>query len=394
MSRWLRNGLMLVALLIWMSPAQALAYSYGDANTEDVAETFKVIVSAVNENDWTAAEEAYKVRRSEIKSHFGEAVALTLDKNMEEKASKLLIANYKAVLVMNLDRRFTYAQKDLSDYAGTKLLLAKAKATFDTLSPYISSGTDQINQAFEEALEALGNPGLFGVGKKDADPDTFKQKVNFIYGKVNPQFPYKAYVKPAAPAPGKDKPVTKPSSTPKPSPGKEPSAAAKPEPSGQPKAPEAVKGADSAAAGAAASSKPKNEDAEASVDKPKEEAEAPVTEATTPEESSAEVVTAEPGTDAAAGQEEAVAEDKPTAEESPPADTNASEVSAGSDETSEGAQSEKAASDSQAAAAEAEGHAPMERTDRTNTSVTIFVVAGVILLGGGGLYFARKKGLL
>lgn len=356
MSRSLRYGLILAALLIWMSPAQALAYSYGDANTEDVAETFKAVVSAVNGNDWATVEETHKVRRSEIKSHFGEAVALTLDKNIEAKDGKLLIANYKAVLVMNLDRRFTYAQKDLSDYAGAKLLLAKAKATFDTLSPYMSSGTDQINKAFDEALEALGNPGLFGVGQKEADPDTFKQKVKFIYGKVNPLFPYKAYVKPAAPAPDDEKPVTKPASTPKPSPSKEPLVAEepKPEPSSPPKASEAVKGADSAA-----------ED-----------------EADTTASPISTNVTAE------------ASDDKPAAEVSAPADTAASEVTADSNGTSEGAQNEIASSDSQAAEPEAAAHAPMERTDRTNTSVTIFVVAGVILVGGGVLYFIRKKGLL
>ena len=52
----------------------------------------------------------------------------------------------------------------------------------------------EINQAFEDALDALGNPGLFGVGKKDADPELFKEKVSFIHTEVKPLFPFKAHV--------------------------------------------------------------------------------------------------------------------------------------------------------------------------------------------------------
>lgn len=358
MSKYMRIGLLLIAFMLWLSPAQAWAYSYGDANTEDVAETFKLVVSSVGGSnaEWTTAAEAHKVRRSEIASHFGEDVALTLDKNIEAKDSALLIANYKAVLVMNLDRRFTYASKDPSDYAGAKLLLAKAKATFDTLAPYMSSGTDEINTAFDEALEALGNPGLFGVGQKDADPDTFKQKVNFIYGKVSPKFPYKAYVKPAK----------EPASTPKPSPTKGAAASAKPKPSSQP-------------AETAAEAKPQTV--------------TPAAEATASEEPSPTPAAAEAGEDTAAGAgtEAAAAEDEPAAEAST-LEEAASDNTAAAD--SGEAAADDAASESELAASGAEGHAPMDRTDRTNTTVTIIVIAGVILAGGGGLFFARKKGLL
>lgn len=360
MSRWFRSGLVVFALLLLLSPAQVLAYSYGDANTEDVAETFKIIVGAVggNKPDWKVVEEAHKVRRSEIKSHFGEAVAVTLDKNIEAKDSKLLVANYKAVLVMNLDRRFTYALKDVSDYAGSKLLLAKAKATFDTLSPYMNAGTDDINHAFDDALEALGNPGLFGVGEKEADPETFKQKVNFIYGKVKPQFPYKAYVKPAATDSNEEKPVKEPAATQKPSPSKAPITTVKPSSSVKPNASD------------------------------KGEAAASPTPSSTPSPDPEALVSASP-------------EAEPTGEgaitEETGGDTTASAAS-GNEETSEQVLDEPLSSEPTIAvseqAAQEEGHAPMERTDKTNSLVTVFVIVGVIIVGGGVIWFIRKKGLL
>ena len=67
-----------------------------------------------------------------------------LDANFQAKDNKLVIANFKAVLVMNLDRRFTYATKGIDDYAESKLLLAKAKATYETLEPYMGSGTAKL----------------------------------------------------------------------------------------------------------------------------------------------------------------------------------------------------------------------------------------------------------
>jgi hypothetical protein len=192
MKRWFQYGLALAIALLFLAPSHALAYSYGDANTEAVAETFKLIDASLSDSspDWKTAEEAYKVIRTELSAHFGDAVVTALDKNFKEKDAKLTIANFKAVLVMNMDRRFQYALDDLNDYAAAKLLLAKAKATYETLEPYMTSGTGEIKKAFEDALTALGNPGLFGVGKTDANPEAFKKNVTFIQEQISPLFPF------------------------------------------------------------------------------------------------------------------------------------------------------------------------------------------------------------
>jgi hypothetical protein len=192
MKRWFHSGLALAITLLFLAPSHALAYSYGDANTEAVAETFKLIEASISGNspDWKTAEEAYKVIRAELSAHFGDPVVAALDKNIKEKDAKLTIANFKAVLVMNIDRRFQNALIDLNDYAAAKLLLAKAKATYETLEPYMTSGTVEIKKAFEDALTALGNPGLFGVGKIDANPEAFKKNVAFIQKQMSPLFPF------------------------------------------------------------------------------------------------------------------------------------------------------------------------------------------------------------
>ncbi|WP_028609270.1 hypothetical protein [Paenibacillus harenae] len=367
MKRWLLCVLLLVTAALHIAPSQALAYSYGDANTEDIAETFKLVEAnlAGASPDWKAAEEAYKVRRPEIVSHFGEAVGATLDNNFKDKDAKLTVANFKAVLVMNLDRRFAYAIKGFDDYAQTKLLLAKAKATFDTLKPYVSSKTDEINAAFDAALEALGNPGLFGVGQKAAEPDVFKEKVNFIYGIVKPLFPYKAYVKPAA----TPKPTVTPSSTVTPKPTASPKPAATQKPSEEPaditgsEKPAAIAGTDAAAADQA--SEADNQSVEANAGQDGNESDKDVADAVT-----------ETDADASATPVPAVSETVETAE----LNAAAGEEAASTDSSSEGESGE-----------ELSAHAPMEQSDKTNPLVSVSVISGVVLLAGGAVWLARKK---
>ena len=193
----IRIALLIVAIFLTLAPTGVWAYSYGSADTEDVAETFKLVVSSLEQSppDWAAASAAHNARRSEIASHFGEEVAATVDSNIAAKQAPETIANYKALLLMNLDRRFENTLESIADYAKAKLLLAKGKATFDTLAPYAEaklSADDmaQLKADFNTALDAIGNPGLFGVGKKAADEKVLKATVNEIYSKLKPLFPY------------------------------------------------------------------------------------------------------------------------------------------------------------------------------------------------------------
>lgn len=335
MKRLLPYYLAVVLTLLFSLPSQASAYTYGDENTEDVAETFKLVQSALagGAPDWKSAEEAYKVRRSELQSHFGDSVVITLDNNLKSQDASLMIANFKAVLVMNLERRFSYAGKALDDYAGSKMLLAKARATYETLSPFVPSKDKEYRQAFEDALTALGNPGLFGVGKKEVDPEAFKDRTDFIYKGLKPLFPFKAYVKPAKPAE-----ESKPSPTPK--------------PSASSQAPEETAKTEEA------SPSPSEEAVEAS-----------------PEPSASAVASesAEPQAVSEASETAAPANAEPSAEPS--------------------AESSLEAAPTKLAEAAAAEHAPMERTEKTNPWITVGAIGGVIVIGGG-VWLARKKGII
>lgn len=364
MKRWHLVSCVLAAVLLYLMPTQALAYSYGDANTEDVAETYKLIEArlGVAPPDWVAAEEAHKVRRAEIASHFGEDVAVTLDHNFRTQDASMLIANYKAVLAMNLNRRFTYAIEGIGDYAAAKLLLAKAKATFDTLAPFMPSGASDVTRAFEEALAALGNPGLFNVGKKEAQPEVFKEKVKYIYDTVKPMFPYTAYVAPAEPAPKPAETTPAPEETPKPA-----ETTPAPEETTEPAATESPQPSTTSSGGSEpAPAAPAEEPAEATQAAEEEEAAEP--------EAAEEEPAEPPQTDTASADspEETPAAEEPAAE---PASTTTAESAGEVERTAD----------------ETAAHAPMERTDRTNPWVSVAVIGGVVAAGAAGFWFARKK---
>jgi hypothetical protein len=374
-----KSFLLLIALLLMIAPGSAWAYSYGDPNQEDVAETFKLVVSSIGAGDWGAAKAAYEARRSEIASHFGEAVAVTLDQNFGAEDRALVEANFKAVLIMNLDRRFDYAQKEIGDYAQAKLLLAKAKATFETLKPYMdgklsSAVVTELEGHFETALQAIGNPGLFGVGKEESDPEKLKTSVTAVYAAVKPLFPYtaaKAQAKPEAEKPAPSKTVT------------------------QPVKPAAEPTVEKRAVEKPAATKPAaNDSAEPSVQEPKPTTAEPVAEA--------------PDADAATPDEQTVKADEsvPAAVEAEPAASEGGEAIGGAnagaeapenvsatDEASEN-DAGSAPPDEEGAALAAEGHAPMAQTDKTNPVVTLSVIGGVLVLGGAGIWWARKRGVL
>ena len=217
----LRFTIIMLFVLCLLLPSGALAYSYGDPNKEDIAESFKEIVVELNQSpiDWAKAKAIYKTRRAELSSHFGEDITVTLDVNLSDENKDGFIANFKAVLGLNLKRRFDYALKDFDDYAAAKLLVAKAKGTYDVMKPYLpSSKTSGLDTAFEVAYVALGNPGLFGVGEKPSDEAEFKKQSSLILDTIIPLVPYteaKVIVdEPIAEKPIAEKPIVKPTSEP------------------------------------------------------------------------------------------------------------------------------------------------------------------------------------
>ncbi|UYZ14470.1 hypothetical protein A6764_05765 [Brevibacillus sp. WF146] len=223
--------LLLALFLALLLPASAFAYSYGDPNKEDLAESFKEIAAKLEQTpeDWNGAHQAFLSRKNEIALEFGQQTAQTLEANFSQQNKDLVLHNYKALLVKNIDRRLTNAEQQFDDYAKAKLLLAKGRGTLNVLAPYISdSASKTAFAAFDKALAALGNPGLFGVGTVPSDKNEFQKQTKLIRSTLQPLFPWKGGTAAAAAgsqtsAPTASSPQTapagKPASTAQPSSG-------------------------------------------------------------------------------------------------------------------------------------------------------------------------------
>ncbi|MFC5647747.1 hypothetical protein ACFPYJ_01185 [Paenibacillus solisilvae] len=371
-----KTAMLVVAIFLALSPTGVWAYSYGSADSEDVAETFKLVVSSLGQSpaDWDGALAAHKARRSEIASHFGESVAVTLDKNFASRKAAQTISNYKSILVMNIDRRFENAVQSIDDYAKAKLLLAKAKATFDTLAPYAeaklsASKMDGIKGDFDKALDAIGNPGLFGVGQKDADKKALEAAVNSIYSTIKPFFPYTAYKEPVKEPAGTGT-VTKP----KPGTGTTTKPAAPAEPG------KVTTGQDTNAAKDDAVKEPA--------------AESPVNEPAKPGDNDVKPAGDDSGKPADDTAVKPVDEDQQPAAGSPDTPVSSDEPAAANNQSADAGQAADSTAD-QAVAETIDGtkvHAPMQHEDRTNPAVTIGVIGGIVVIGGGAVWWARRKG--
>jgi len=181
--KWLIS---LFALILVVSGVQSTgyAYSYGDPNKEAVADAYELMVGALMKAppNFSEAQAAFDPVKEELSMHMGDEPVAIVQKALDNQQKEETINLMQQVLVLNIARRFEGIHLD--DYANAKLILAKGYATYKSLSPAVAHKDEEldknIHDSFNQALQALGNPGLFGVGKKETNPALFDESKNFI----------------------------------------------------------------------------------------------------------------------------------------------------------------------------------------------------------------------
>ncbi|WP_335872948.1 hypothetical protein [Bacillus sp. 2205SS5-2] len=185
-------SVILILNYIGMS-TRAFAYSYGDPGEEQMAEAYKELEAHLNQGDWQSAKEVYSSYQKEFELYFTKTQP-DIEIAFETQNEELLLRSWQAALRLNIERRLHFADDQFQDYGQAKLLLAKARGTFNVLEPLALEKVSQqkvndIYAAFDEALTSLGNPGLFGIGSKENDQETFVNKIEFIETELRPLFP-------------------------------------------------------------------------------------------------------------------------------------------------------------------------------------------------------------
>lgn len=171
-------------LMVWMlSTSYASAYSYGKPDEEPIAEAYKKAAAALakDQPDYKTAKAELQTVRKEIEQHaeMGPGLAEAISQQLEQENGDQALYYWRQVLVRNIERRLNNVEKNFNDYANNKVLLAKANGTYQVLALHLQQKdpalVKELETEFQNALTALGNPGLFGVGQKAADQTLFIQ---------------------------------------------------------------------------------------------------------------------------------------------------------------------------------------------------------------------------
>ncbi|WP_064605201.1 hypothetical protein [Photobacterium sp. J15] len=171
---------LLVLYLGMMFSASSYAYSYAAAGKEPVIDGREAILMALSNNDFAAAKVAADDLQEEfvylLKEHrvdLQTPMALAL----ENKDAAGVEAVMDCAVIEEIIRRLDGAGKNLGDYQVAKVLVVKSKLFLDLLMPKMDEGQrQQATTAIQGVLNAIGNPGVFGVGQAPADPEVFKQQ--------------------------------------------------------------------------------------------------------------------------------------------------------------------------------------------------------------------------
>ena len=171
----IRHGF--IALLLLANVGQAQAYSYAAAGKEPLIDAREQLLTAASEGQDGSAilaslaeeldylEQHHKVQ---LQTPLAEAIK---GKDVEATAA-LLNRAYKA----EIERRLEGASQNLGDYQTAKVLVVKSKRFLDLILPSLGEGDRKAaEQALARVLDAIGNPGVFGVGAKPADAAAFAE---------------------------------------------------------------------------------------------------------------------------------------------------------------------------------------------------------------------------
>ncbi|WP_243291196.1 hypothetical protein [Bacillus sp. FJAT-47783] len=185
--------IVMMIMFSYIKIPSANAYSYGDPGKEDLAEAYKEIDVYTKDNEWDLAKAVYETYEKEFELYFKKPKEL-IDEAFQTENRELLLESYQAALTLNIERRLHFAEDSFEEYGQAKLLLAKARGTYDVLYPIAleelgQERADKIYEAFDKALIALGNPGLFGIGNKEQDVEGFHKEIEFIIAETAETFP-------------------------------------------------------------------------------------------------------------------------------------------------------------------------------------------------------------
>jgi hypothetical protein len=182
--------------VIFMNPLPSSAYSYAEAE-DPMAALFKSAVVAAKDGKWDNVSKMAEKGTGVQKSHVFETdfLAPRFDAAIAEKdVSKTAELFANLVYISIREKLHRNSSENFKDYKNAKGRLQLARKSYlDVLDGNVKKKEPERSAAilkqFDAALAGIGNPGLFGIGKKDPDPDAYGKAVERIESLIVQTFP-------------------------------------------------------------------------------------------------------------------------------------------------------------------------------------------------------------
>jgi hypothetical protein len=155
----------------------AQAYSYAAAGKEPLLDAREAALAAIGSNDWAAVQTALNGADAELaylREHHFPQLSEHLQAAIANKDEAAFRAALREAFSAEIARRLDGAKGNLGDFQTSKVLVIKARRFLDAIAGDLpAEKRTAAEQGLSAALAAIGNPGVFGVGAKPADPEAF-----------------------------------------------------------------------------------------------------------------------------------------------------------------------------------------------------------------------------
>lgn len=177
----IRPGLLALTLLLTLSgltlSEQVQAYSYAAAGKEPLIDAREALLGAATDGkDASATLSEIADELTYLEQHHKVTLQAPLAAAIKGKDAAATAALLNRAYKAEIERRLEGASQNLGDYQTAKVLVVKSKRFLDLILPSLSEGDRKAaEQALAKVLDAIGNPGVFGVGAKPADATAFAE---------------------------------------------------------------------------------------------------------------------------------------------------------------------------------------------------------------------------
>lgn len=174
-----RHALILMAFLLagLGMAGTGHAYSYSAAGAEPLLDGREALFSAVSSGDWAGAEKALGGMKADLDyldGHEDPGISKAFADALAAKDPAAIKAAFVRAASAEIERRINGARDNLGNYQTAKVLVVRAQRFYTAIAGDLTpEASAEVKAGLQKALDAVGNPGVFGVGARKPDPAAF-----------------------------------------------------------------------------------------------------------------------------------------------------------------------------------------------------------------------------